>query len=223
MREDAIRLEGVSKVFRSHGFEITAVSDVTLKVPERALLVIAGPSGSGKTTLLNLIGGMDRPSSGEIVVGGLHLGGLDEEGLALYRRRRIGFIFQGNNLLPSLTVSENVAFPLLLLGEDNVKEKVHAVLGHVGLAERGASSPQDLSGGEQQRVAIARALVHSPAIVLADEPTANLDSRTGEEIFLLLERMNRLTGAIIIFATHDPVIVENAPWVLRLHDGKIQA
>jgi putative ABC transport system ATP-binding protein len=219
---DAIRLEGVSKVFRSHGFEITALSDVTFGVPERALLVIAGPSGSGKTTLLNLMGGMDRPSSGEIVVGGLHLGGLDEKGLALYRRRRIGFIFQGNNLLPSLTVSENVAFPLLLLGEESVREKVHAVLGHVGLSKRGGSFPQDLSGGEQQRVAIARALIHSPGIVLADEPTANLDSRTGQDIFLLLEKMNRLTGTVIIFATHDPAIVDNAPWVLRLHDGKIQ-
>jgi putative ABC transport system ATP-binding protein len=222
MTGPVIRLEGVSRVFRGHGFEITAVSDVTLEIPERALLVIAGPSGSGKTTLLNLMGGLDRPTSGEITARGLPLGGLDEEGLALYRRRQIGFIFQGNNLLPSLTVSENVELPLLLLGEDDMRQKVNAVLEHVGLARRGASFPQDLSGGEQQRVAIARALVHSPSIVLADEPTANLDSRTAEDIFFLLQRMNRLTGTIIIFATHDPVIVERAPSVLRLHDGKIQ-
>lgn len=223
MTEAVIRLEDVSRVFRSHGFEITAVSGVTCTIPAHALLVIAGPSGSGKTTLLNLIGGLDRPTTGDIFVGDLPLGSLDEQGLALYRRRHVGFIFQGNNLLSSLTVSENVEFPLLLLGEDSVREKVNTMLQHVGLAHRGASFPQDLSGGEQQRVAIARALVHSPSIVLADEPTANLDSRTGEEIFLLLQKMNRLMRTIIIFATHDPLIVENAPSVLRLHDGKVQA
>jgi putative ABC transport system ATP-binding protein len=219
--EPVVRIENVSKRYKEHNHYVPAVSGITFAVAPHSFLVIAGPSGSGKTTLLNLIGGLDRPTSGDISVAGVSLNGLDEGGLALYRRRHVGFVFQDYNLLPTLTVLENVEFPLLLLGGPDSEETAMKYLEHVGLAHRAAAFPQDLSSGQRQRVAIARAVVHSPSIVLADEPTANLDSKNATGIFDLLTRMNRTTGTSIMVVTHSPALIENAAVVIRIVDGRL--
>lgn len=216
-----VRLDGVSRIYRERGHSIAAVSGVTLSIPAGAFIVVAGPSGSGKTTLLNLMGGLDRPTSGGIAVGGIGLASLDERGLAIYRRRHVGFVFQGGNLVPTMTVYENIEFPLLLLAAEDAGAKVESLLDRVGLAHRSGAFPQDLSAGEQQRVAIARAVVHSPSIVLADEPTANLDSKTAGEIFDLLTDMNGLTGTVVILATHSEALIEKAEHTVRLLDGRV--
>jgi putative ABC transport system ATP-binding protein len=219
--EPVLRIENVSKIYKEHNCCVEAISDITFAIAPHSFLVLAGPSGSGKTTLLNLIGGLDRPTSGDISVAGVSLNGLDEGDLSLYRRKHVGFVFQGYNLLPTLTVIENVEFPLLLLGEPDSKETARKYLELVGLDSRAFSYPQDLSSGQQQRVAIARAVVHSPSIILADEPTANLDSKNASDIFDLLTRMNRTTGTSIILATHSPALIEKADVVIRLIDGKL--
>ncbi len=221
MTDHVIRLDNVSRVFKSNGSVVNAVSSVSFAVPGQSIWVLAGPSGSGKTTLLNLIGGMDRPTSGEIIVGNYHLNQMDEKELALFRRFHVGFIFQGNNLIPTFTVYENVELPLLLTSAGRMDEKIKEMLDTVGLKDRASFLPRRLSGGEEQRVAIARALVHSPSVVLADEPTANLDSETAADIFDLLLELNDKLKTIIVFATHDPMIVDKANNVLKLADGKI--
>ncbi len=213
----------VSKTYRLGKINVTALAGVSLAVEAGEFLAVAGPSGSGKTTLLNLIGCLDTPTSGEIAIDGEAIGGLSAGRRADLRARKLGFVFQTFNLIPVLTASENVEYPLLLQrGRGDVPARVRAALEHVGLAERARHRPAELSGGQQQRVAIARALVTEPALVLADEPTANLDSRTGHEIVELMRRLNRERGTTFIFSTHDPRIVNAADRVLEISDGRLQ-
>lgn len=216
-----VSLKSVSRVFKTGQIKVHAVNNVSLQIPQGSFQVIAGASGSGKTTLLNLIGGLDHSTSGEVNVAGRNLNTLDEQTLSVFRRHQAGFIFQGNNLLATLTAFENIEIPLILIGAPERKAKVETILADVGLHDKGAMFPQYLSAGEQQRVAVARALVHSPEIVLADEPTANLDSQTGAEIVELLKNLNRKLNRTILLATHDPRIIDRNENVIMLRDGKI--
>jgi putative ABC transport system ATP-binding protein len=187
------------------------------------LVVLLGKSGSGKSTLLNLVSGIDLPTSGEVWVEGRALTRLSERERTLFRRRSVGFVFQFFNLVPTLTVLENVLLPLELNGVTGTKASgaAEAMLANVGLAERGATYPDRLSGGEQQRVAIARALVHDPALVLADEPTGNLDAETGAQVLDLLDRLTRQAGKTMIMVTHSPEVVGVADRVLRVREGHL--
>ncbi len=217
-----IELRNVSRTY-SHGTkEIHALRDVTLRIETGEFLSVMGPSGSGKSTLLNLIGGLDQPTSGELFIDGRPLHGVTDDELTLIRRRRVGFIFQFFNLLPILTASENVSLPLLLEGipYSKVKPKAEALLRKVGLGERTEHRPEQLSGGEMQRVAIARALITGPAVLLADEPTGNLDSRTSEDIFRLLKGLNA-EGQTIVMVTHDPKAAAYGTRVITLQDGSL--
>jgi putative ABC transport system ATP-binding protein len=221
-----VSLENVTKVYMLGKTEVPAVRDVSLEVGEGEFLAIAGPSGSGKTTLLNLVGCVDTPTSGTVIVNGQDIARLSERALTDLRLRTIGFIFQSFNLVPVLSVFQNVEFPLLLQGTLSRRERqarVLALLGAVGLGEHTRHRPSELSGGQRQRVAIARALVTRPRLVLADEPTANLDSRTGEAIVDLMREMNRRDGTTFIFSTHDPKVMSHANAIVRIADGRIAA
>ena len=221
---ERVTVTDVSKTYRLGEVMVTALAGVSLAVKAGEFLAVAGPSGSGKTTLLNLIGCLDTPSSGEIAIDGEAIGGLSAGRRADLRARKLGFVFQTFNLIPVLTAWENVEYPLLLQRRRaDVAARVQAALEHVGLADRARHRPTELSGGQQQRVAIARALVTEPALVLADEPTANLDSRTGHEIVELMRRLNRERGTTFVFSTHDPRIVNAADRVLEISDGRLQS
>jgi putative ABC transport system ATP-binding protein len=217
-----IEIRNAGKVYRQGQKEITALRGVSLTIAKGEFLSIMGPSGSGKSTLLNLIGGLDQPSSGEIFIDGRPLHGVSDDELTLIRRRQVGFIFQFFNLLPILTAAENAALPLLLDGVpfSKVRSKADALLAKVGLGERTEHRPEQLSGGEMQRVAIARALITNPAVLLADEPTGNLDSRTSEEIFRLLTGLHD-EGQTIIMVTHDPRAAAHGTRTITLRDGSI--
>jgi putative ABC transport system ATP-binding protein len=219
-----VSVKNVSKVYMLGKTVVPAVREVSMEVGEGEFLSIAGPSGSGKTTLLNLIGCVDTPTSGTVIVNGRDTGRLSERALTDLRLRTIGFIFQSFNLVPVLSVFQNVEFPLLLQGSLSRRERqgrVLALLEAVGLAEHSRHRPSELSGGQRQRVAIARALVTRPRLVLADEPTANLDSQTGETIIDLMREMNRRDGTTFIFSTHDPKVMSHAHAILRIEDGRI--
>jgi putative ABC transport system ATP-binding protein len=216
-----IHLEQATRRFGKRHTRIQAIDRVTWSSAQERFWVIAGSSGSGKTTLLQLIGGIERPSHGEVWVEGRPLHLMNETQLADFRRHRIGFIFQGNNLLRHLTVYENVELPLLLTQGRGDDANIRRQLGLVGLEERADAFPADLSGGEQQRVAVARALIHRPCLVLADEPTANLDSTAGLALFELLLGLQRELNITVLVATHDPVLIAKAPALLRLVDGRI--
>jgi putative ABC transport system ATP-binding protein len=218
-----ITLDKVSKNYRIGEIKVQALVDVSLEAEQNEFLSIAGPSGSGKTTLLNLIGCIDRPDSGEIFIDGQAVSARNKKELALFRREKLGFVFQTFNLIPVLTAYENVSFVLSLLDirESEIKARSMAMLQEVGLDGKEDVLPGRLSGGQQQRVAIARALVKSPRIVLADEPTANLDSKTGEDILKLMERLNEKHNTMFIFSTHDPMVMEYAHRLVSLHDGRI--
>ena len=213
----------VSKTYRLGKLTVTALDGVSLTVDAGEFLAVAGPSGSGKTTLLNLIGCLDTPTSGEVEIDGEPVSTLSEGRRADLRARKLGFIFQTFNLIPVLTAWENVEYPLLIhrRGGD-VATRVRAALDQVGLGDRARHRPPELSGGQQQRVAIARALVTDPALVLADEPTANLDSKTGHEIIELMRRLNRERGTTFVFSTHDPRIMKAADRVLEISDGRLR-
>jgi putative ABC transport system ATP-binding protein len=203
---------------------VPALRDVSLEVDEGEFLAVAGPSGSGKTTLLNLVGCVDTPTSGTVVVNGEDTGKLSERALTDLRLRTIGFIFQSFNLVSVLSVFQNVEFPLLLQGALSKPERqrrVGGLLEAVGLSEHARHRPSELSGGQRQRVAIARALVTRPRLVLADEPTANLDSATGANIIDLMREMNRRDGTTFIFSTHDPKVMSHANAIVRIADGRI--
>ena len=217
-----IEIRNANKVYRQGLKEIQALRNVTLSIGKGQFLSIMGPSGSGKSTLLNLIGGLDQPSGGEIFIQGKPLHGITDDELTLIRRRQVGFIFQFFNLLPILTAAENAGLPLLLEGIpfSKVKPKAEALLARVGLAERTEHRPEQLSGGEMQRVAIARALITNPAVLLADEPTGNLDSRTSEEIFRLLTGLHD-EGQTIVMVTHDPRAAAHGTRTITLRDGGI--
>ncbi len=215
-------LKNVTRTYRHGTKEIRALNDITLSIKAGEFLSVMGPSGSGKSTLLNLIGGLDQPSSGEIFVDNRPLHGISDDELTLIRRRRVGFIFQFFNLLPILTAAENVGLPLLLEGIafSKVKPKAEALLIKVGLGERIEHRPEQLSGGEMQRVAIARALITNPAVLLADEPTGNLDSRTSEDIFNLIKGLHA-EGQTIVMVTHDPKAAAHGTRTITLRDGSI--
>jgi len=227
MSDIIISLDKVKKVYFLDTVEVDALKDISLDINAGDFVSIAGPSGSGKTTILNLIGCVDKPTSGAVIVHGKRTSDLNDDSLTELRHRSIGFIFQTFNLIPVLNIRENVELPLLLdsqTGNEHKadrKEWVDYLIESVGLKERMLHKPAELSGGQRQRVAIARALVMKPAIVLADEPTANLDSATGESILRLMRHMNETFGTTFIFSTHDPDIVEEADHIIRLRDGRI--
>jgi putative ABC transport system ATP-binding protein len=219
----SIELSGVGKVFHTNSIPRTALADIDLRIESGEFACLAGPSGSGKTTLLNLIGALDTPTSGALLVDGCELTGLSRTEAARFRRERIGFVFQSFNLVPVLSAYENVEYTLLLRGmkERERRRRVEEVLDSVGLAEHMHKRPAELSGGQQQRVAVARAIVGEPAIVLADEPTGSLDSATGAGLLELLEAINRERGATFLFSSHDENIIGRARRVIMLKDGGI--
>lgn len=219
--ESVVALRSVTKTYRNGGQETVALRGVDLEVRTGDFLVINGPSGSGKSTLLHLMGCLDRPTSGQVVIGGLATDSLSWRQLTHLRRRAIGFVFQSFNLIPVLTAYENVEYPLLLNGwpARRRRERVMALLDAVGMADLASRFPHQLSGGQKQRVAIARALVHEPRIVLADEPTANLDSENGAAVVRLLSQLNQETGVAVVVVTHDSMVNPFARRVLRMRDG----
>ncbi len=223
---NGIRIRGLSKSYRLGATTVHALKEVDLDIEGGSFLCVAGPSGSGKTTLLNMIGLVDEPSAGTVNVAGSDVQALADRDATRYRSRTLGFIFQTFNLLPVLSVYENIRLPLILhreLHKDEKHERVMDLAGAVGLEKHLKRKPAELSGGQRQRVAIARALVTRPRIVLADEPTANLDSATGEGVLSLMEDINASRGTTFIFSSHDPSIMERAKRVVRLRDGRIEA
>jgi putative ABC transport system ATP-binding protein len=219
----AVRTEDVWKIFEQEAEEVQAVRGVNLSIEPGEFTAMAGPSGSGKTTLLNLIGGLTRATRGNVWVRGLDLTAMSNRELARVRLDQIGFIFQAYNLLPVLTAAENAEFPLLLQGTngDQRKERVRKLFERTGLAGLEDRRPGKLSGGQQQRVAVIRAVVGEPALVLADEPTANLDSAASDQLLAMMEELNREMGTTFVFATHDPRVMERARRLVRLVDGAI--
>jgi len=220
-----VELADVRKVYFLGKTEVPAVRGVTFNIEKGDFISIAGPSGSGKTTILNLIGCVDTPTEGKVRIDGVETGGLGDRQITSIRHRMIGFIFQTFNLIPVLTVSENIEFPLLLDGGGRARgerrEWIETLIEEVGLGQWRKHRPGELSGGQRQRVAIARALATRPRIVLADEPTANLDSATGQSIIQLMKKINREMETTFIFSTHDPTIVRIADHVINLHDGTV--
>jgi putative ABC transport system ATP-binding protein len=223
-REEVVRLEKVSKIYREGDIEIPALREVDFVLHRGEFTALVGPSGSGKTTLLNLISGLDVPTSGRVILAGRDISRLSGGELATFRRDHIGFIFQSYNLIPVLTVEENVEYVLLLQGVPSRerKRRVREVLRDVGLEGFEKRYPPQLSGGQQQRVAIARAMVHRPDIVLADEPTANLDTETGRTLLKMMKELNRSRGITFLFSTHDPMIMEEARRLVFMRDGRIE-
>jgi putative ABC transport system ATP-binding protein len=216
-----VAVKDVTKTYRLGTQDVTALGGVSMVVDAGEFLAIAGPSGSGKTTLLNLIGCLDTPTSGAIELDGELVSALTEGRRADLRARKLGFVFQTFNLIPVLTAWENVEYPLLLTRRGDAA-RVRTALEQVGLGDRAKHRPPELSGGQQQRVAIARALVTEPALVLADEPTANLDSKTGGDIVALMRRLNRERHTTFVFSTHDPRIMKAADRVLEISDGLLR-
>jgi putative ABC transport system ATP-binding protein len=216
-----IELRGVSKTVPSGAGSLTILHPLDLTIDEGRVVAITGPSGSGKSTLLGLLAGLDAPSSGQVILDGVDITALDEDSLARLRGTRIGFVFQFFHLLPSLTALENVLVPMEIAGAANPASRAKALLVEVGLEERGHHYPSQLSGGEQQRVAIARALANDPPIVLADEPTGNLDSTTGHQIVQLLLDVNRTRKTTLVLVTHDPELAGVADVSIALRDGRV--
>ncbi len=221
---NVVTMNQIGKTYHLDAVDVAALVDIDLEIRPNCFTVISGPSGSGKTTLLNLIGCIDRPDRGEVIVAGEAVLKLSDDALSDFRARRIGFIFQNFNLLPVLTVRENVEYPLLLarVPPAERKRRVGALLDAVGLADKASNFPGELSGGQRQRVAIARALSPSPQLVLADEPTANLDSHTGAAIISLMREMQREHHVSFVFSSHDPKILAEADDAVMIRDGRIE-
>jgi putative ABC transport system ATP-binding protein len=217
-----VRIEGLCRHFEMGDQVVWALAGIDLTIERGELLCVMGPSGSGKSTLLNLLGGLDRPSSGQIIVEGRDITTLDENSLAIYRREMVGFVFQSFNLVSTMTALQNVEFPMIFAGTPPLqrRERAHEALGRVGLGHRVEHRPTELSGGEQQRVALARSLVNQPAMLLADEPTGNLDTKTGAEIMELLAALNS-EGRTVIAVTHDPRIMDYASRAIHMLDGRL--
>jgi putative ABC transport system ATP-binding protein len=217
-----IRVDNLSRQFKMGQEVVRALDGIHMDVQQGELLGVTGPSGSGKSTLLYMLGGLDRPTSGRIWVNEELINTLDEDGMASYRQRTIGFIFQMFNLIPTMTALENVEFPLLFskTSPQQRRQRASELLELVGLADRFNHRPTELSGGQQQRVAIARALINDPPIILADEPTGNLDSHSGSEVMNVLDRLNK-QGRTIIVVSHDPDVIGGTQRSIRLHDGRI--
>jgi putative ABC transport system ATP-binding protein len=223
MAQALVEVKDVHKVFHRGGERLDILSGLSLEVPQGDFLALMGPSGSGKSTLLNLIGGLDRPSSGSIVVAGEPIDRLPDSKLAQWRARHVGFVFQFYNLLPVLTAERNVELPLLLthLSKAERRRHVETALGVVGLADRAKHFPRQLSGGQEQRVGIARAIVTDPTLLLCDEPTGDLDRKSGDEILDLLQALNRNQGKTIVMVTHDPHAAARARRTLHLDKGAL--
>ena len=224
MSSAVARLAGVTKTYDDDGLKVTAVNGITLDIAAQRFAMIVGPSGSGKTTLLNLIGCIDRPTSGTVEVCGESIVSLSDNALTDFRARNIAFIFQNFNLFPVLSAFENIEYPLLLIGMNAAerRRRTMAMLDAVGLAEQARHRPNQLSGGQKQRVAIARALFGEPSLLLCDEPTGNLDSATTTEILGLFEQLHR-SGQTIIMVTHEPDVARHARRIIRMKDGKVRS
>ena len=218
-----ISVREVHKVFRQGDADVRALAGVSVDVAAGQFVSIMGPSGSGKSTLLHLMGGLDLPTTGEIVIDGTAISRMSDDEITIFRRRKIGFVFQFFNLLPTYSAEENVALPLLLdrRRARDVRDRVAAALDQVGLGHRRRHRPDELSGGEMQRVAIARALVIDPVLILADEPTGNLDTRTGEQILALIRDANRSRGSTVVLVTHDARAAAHADRIVTLKDGTV--
>ena len=223
MASPVIRLQDITKIYQMGEVEVRALRGVSLEVEEGEMLTIMGPSGSGKSTMMNIVGCLDQPTSGTYVLKGKDVGQLNDDQLAEIRNRRIGFVFQTFNLLARTTALENVMLPLVYAGVGRADRQRSArdALASVGLAHRLSHMPTELSGGQQQRVALARALVNSPAIILADEPTGNLDSRSGTEVMAVLQWLNRHHGITVVLVTHDSTIAHHTGRIVYLYDGLI--
>lgn len=221
MKQVVLETRSVSRHYRLGKNSIKALSDVSLCIHDGEFVAVTGPSGSGKSTLLNLLGGLDAPTSGQVFIEGVPMDTLDEKKLAARRRKHLGFVFQRHDLFPALTVAENIEFPLMLdqSAGKNCDQRVAELLSLVGLSEKANNLPEELSGGQQQRVGIARALANNPRILLADEPTGNLDSRTAEEIMDVLTSLCRLSGLTLVLVTHDPLVANRADRILSFQDG----
>lgn len=219
-----VSMRDVRKIYRQGKLEVAALNGLDLEIESGEFTAIIGPSGSGKTTALNLIGALDKPSSGSVCIEGRDLGSMTRAELSVLRRDRIGFVFQAYNLIPVLTAFENAEMVMALQGIDPKKrrEKVMALLREVGLEGREDRRPDELSGGQQQRVAIARAIAADPAVTLADEPTANVDSETAEKLLDMMERLNRERGVTFVFSTHDPRVMARARRIVHLVDGRVE-
>lgn len=219
-----VKLDSVKKIYQDGEISVKALQGIDLEIAEGEFTTVYGPSGSGKTTMLNLVGALDKPSEGTVRINGSTINELDRNGLALLRRNNIGFIFQSYNLIPVLTAYENVEFALKISNGNqgnHSREKSIQILEQVGLGDMLDRRPNELSGGQKQRVAIARALVKEPRLVLADEPTANLDSQTSKEVLEIMLEMNQKLKTTFIFSTHDPMVMEYAGRLLEIRDGKI--
>jgi putative ABC transport system ATP-binding protein len=214
-----LHLQGLSKTYRSGSENLTVLKGIDFSLPAGATCAVVGPSGSGKTTLLGLCAGLDQPSTGSVTLNGIELGALDEDGRAQARNQFVGFVFQNFQLLPTLTALENVMVPMELRGGRQSRDEAAALLDKVGLLERSAHFPAQLSGGEQQRVALARAFINRPKILFADEPTGNLDAETGHRIIEMIFELNDATRTTLVLVTHDLEIAERAGRVIRLKGG----
>ena len=224
-RQAIVRTDRATKIYQRDSIPVPALHETSVQIMEGDFVALVGPSGSGKTTLLNLIGGLDRPTSGRIWIGDQEIGALGRKALAEVRLRRIGFVFQEYNLVPVLSALENVEYVMLLQGVEESRRRSEALrlLHALGLEGMEHRRPNELSGGQQQRVAVARAIAARPVIVLPDEPTANLDSQSGSTLMDLMRRLNEEEGTTFVFSTHDPMVVERARRVIRLRDGRIEA
>ncbi len=220
-RKPVIEISGVTKVYQMGDVEVNALDGVALQVFPGEMVAIMGPSGSGKSTLMNILGALDVPTSGSYWLDGQDVSHMTDDQLAEVRNRKIGFVFQNFNLLPRTSAVANVELPLVYAGVHNRRKRAIAALEMVGLGQRIHHRPNELSGGQQQRVAIARALINDPSIILADEPTGNLDSRSGAEIMHIFQTLNEERGITIIFVTHEPDIAEHTRRIIRLQDGQI--
>ena len=221
---ESIHIQQVKKYFQEGEHVVRAVNGVDVVLEKGEFVAVAGPSGSGKTTLLNLLGGLDRPTEGDITIDGVSMSSQTDSELTELRLRKIGFVFQAYNLIPVLSAYENVQFVLQIQGvpDHEHRERILPLMGELGLEGLEKRFPTQLSGGQQQRVAVARAVVGNPSIVLADEPTANLDSESSKNLLDLMRRLNEQKGVTFLFSTHDPMVIELARRVIRLRDGKVQ-
>ena len=220
---EILKAEHLSKIYRTGENEVRAVDDVSFTVEKGEFVAIVGASGSGKSTLLHLLGGVDRPTSGKVFIDGQDIFSLDNDALAIFRRRQVGLVYQFYNLIPVLTVTENITLPVLLDGQKPNETRLEELLTVLGLQERRGHLPNQLSGGQQQRVSIGRAMMNAPAVLLADEPTGNLDSKAGEEIVNLLKLSNRQYDQTVIVITHDADIARQAQRIITIEDGRIRS